>query len=122
MDCNIKLETEIRRQGKWEEYEKKALLRNYIAEVRDRIQELQHFHDVFSKPEYLLMNEQEKTVMMFEKWNVDVDTVKSDIQKDIDLLKKNLEETIAQYGTGDDDEQQVNGVTDTIEEQTTDVS
>ncbi len=122
MDCNIKLETEIRRQGKWEEYEKKALLRNYIAEVRDKIQELQHFYDVFSKPEYLLMNEQEKTVMMFEKWDVDVDTVKSDIQKDIDLLTKNLEETIAQYGTGDDDEQQVDGVSDTVKEQTTDVS
>lgn len=104
MDCNVKYETELRRQGKWEEFERKMMLRNYIAAAKDRLQELQHYYDTFSKPEYLLMNEQEKTVMMFEKWDVDVETIKADLLKDIELIKKNLAETIEKYGTGEDDE------------------
>jgi ribosomal protein L37AE/L43A len=104
MDCNVKFETELRRQGKWEEFERKVMLRNYIAAANDRIVELQHYYDNFSKPEYLLMNEHEKTVLMFEKWDVDVDTVKKDLMDEIELLKKNLAETIEKYGTGEEDE------------------
>jgi hypothetical protein len=113
MDCNVKFETELRKQGKWVEFQQKMALRNYIAEIRDKIQELQHIHDNFSKPEYLLMNETEKTVLMFEKWDVDVNTVKADLLKDIELLKKNLAETIQTYGTGEEDA--------TISEQSTEV-
>jgi hypothetical protein len=109
MDCNVKFETELRRQGKWEKYQQNMMLRNYIAEVTDKIQELQHIYDNFSKPEYLLMNETEKTVLMFEQWDVDVETVKGDLLKDIELLKKNLAETIEQYGTGEDNESVTEG-------------
>jgi len=104
MDCNVKFETELRRQGKWEEFERKTMLRNYISSAKDRINELQHFYDNFSKPEYLLMNEHEKTVLMFEKWDVDVETVKKDLMDEIELVKKNLAETIEKYGTGEDNE------------------
>lgn len=104
MDCNVKFETELRRQGKWEEFEQKMMLRNYIAAAKDRLQELQHYYDNFSKPEYLLMNEEEKTIMMFEKWDVDIETIKSDLLKDIELIKNNLAETIEKYGTGEDNE------------------
>jgi len=79
-------------------------LRNYISAVKDRITELQHYHDTFSKPEYLLMNENEKTVLMFEKWDVDVETVKKDLLDEITLLKNNLAEAIEKYGTGEDNE------------------
>lgn len=103
-DCNIKFETELRRQGKWNDFQQKMALRNYISAVNDRIQELQHYYDTFSKPEYLLMNEHEKTVLMFEKWDVDVETVKKDLLDEITLLKTNLADAIEKYGTGEDDE------------------
>lgn len=111
MDCVIKDETEIRRQGKWEEYERKIMLRNYIAEVEDRISELQSYHDEVSKPEFLIMNENEKTVLMMEKWDINIDKLKEDLQKDIKQLQTYLDETIAKYGTGEDNETKVEEVT-----------
>jgi hypothetical protein len=106
MDCVIKDESEIRRQGKWEEYEQKIMLRNYIAEVKDKIAELQSYYDTASKPEFLIMNENEKTVLMMEKWDINIDQLKTDLQRDIDELKKLLNETIQKYGTGEEDETQ----------------
>jgi hypothetical protein len=106
MDCVIKDETEIRRQGKWEEYERKIMLRNYIAQVEDKIAELQSYHDEVSKPEFLIMNENEKTVLMMEKWDIDINKLKSDLKRDIDELKNILNETIEKYGTGEEDETQ----------------
>lgn len=108
MDCVIKDETEMRRQGKWEEYERKVMLRNYIAEVKDKIAELQNFHDTFSKPEFV--NADDTNILMIEKWDVDVDKVKADIQKDIQMLQENLRVTIEQYGTGEDNESKVEEV------------
>ena len=104
MDCNIKFESELRRQGKWEEYERKVVLRNYIAEVKDKISELQSYYNEISKPEFLIMNENEKTVLMMEKWDVNIDQIKADLLKDIELLNGYLKETIEQYGTGEEDE------------------
>ena len=115
MECNVKFETELRRQGKWEEYERKIMLRNYIAEVKDKIAEFQHYYDTVSKPEFLLMNENEKTVLMMEKWDVNVDKIKEDLMKDINMLKENLRLTIEQYGTGEDDEQESETVSGTNE-------
>jgi len=110
MDCQVKSETEIRRQGKWEEYERNIMLRNYIAEVRDKIMELQSFHDEVNKPEFLLMNEHEKTVQMMETWGVDLEKVKADLRADIETLQQSLKETIEQYGAGEDYEQHVEEV------------
>ena len=114
-DCNIKFESELRRQGKWEEFERKIMLRNYIAEVRDKIMELQSYYNEISKPEFLIMNEHEKTVLMMEKWDVNVDQIKVDLQKDIDTLQKHLVETIEKYGTGEDNETENEVVTGTDE-------
>ena len=103
-DCNIKFESELRRQGKWEEYERKIMLRNYVAEVKDKISELQSYHNEVSKPEFLIMNEHEKTVLIMEKWDINVDKIKEDLQKDIATLQQHLAETIEKYGTGEQDE------------------
>lgn len=104
MDCNVKLETELRRQGKWEEYERKIILRNYIAELNDKIAELQSCHKEISKPEFLIMNENEKTVLMMETWDVNLNQIKADLLKDIETLQGYLAENIEKYGTGEDNE------------------
>lgn len=104
MDCNVKLETELRRQGKWEEFERNTMLRNYIAQIKDKIEELTSYHNEISKPEFLIMNENEKTVLMMEQWDVNIDQIKTDLQKDIDYLQTHLKETIEKYGTGEENE------------------
>lgn len=105
-DCNIKAEGEIRRQGKWKEYEQSVMLRNYIADISDKIAELQEYHDTFSKPEFI--DADDTKILMVERWDVDVDKVKADILNEIETLRGYLKETIEKYGTGEDDEQLVN--------------
>jgi len=120
MDCNVKFETELRRQGKWEEFERKTMLRNYIAQLKDSIAELQFVHETITKPEFI--NADDTNILMVEKWDVDIDKVKSDIMTDLEKLQAHLKETIEQHGTGEDDEQQVDAVTATDAEQTANVS
>lgn len=108
MDCVAKDETKIRREGKWREYERSVMLRNYIAEVNDKITELQHYYDTFTTPEYLLMDEHEKKVLLTERWEVDEEKIKADLMKDIEMLKENLRVTIEKYGTGEEYESTVN--------------
>ncbi len=110
MDCVIKDESELRRSGKWEEYERKLMLRNYVAEITDKIAQLQAYHDEVSKPEFLIMNENEKTVLMMEEWDIDIDKLKTDLQNDIEELRSILKETIEKYGKGEHDGQQVTEV------------
>jgi hypothetical protein len=109
MDCVVKDETEIRRQGNWEEYERKIMLRNYIAEIKDKIAELQNYHDTVSKPEFV--NADETRILMIERWDVDINKIKADLMKDIEMLKENLKITIEQYGTGEEDDPQNQKVT-----------
>jgi ribosomal protein L37AE/L43A len=112
-DCNIKAETELRRQGKWQEFEHKTLLRNYIAKLRDTIAELQDYHDTVTKPEFV--NADETKILMIEKWDVDIEKVKSDLRADIANLQKMLDDTITEFGTGEDNETKNEVVTGTDE-------
>lgn len=103
-DCNIKAEMELRKQGKWKEYENKVMLRNYIAQAKDKIAELQHYHDTISKPEYLNVDEQTGVILETEKWNVNIEKIRADLQADIQIIQTALDETIAKYGIGEENE------------------
>jgi hypothetical protein len=115
MDCNIKEEMKIRAQGEeaWKKYEQTVMLRNYIAEVTDKIAELQDYHDTITKPEFV--NADETKILMIEKWDVDIEKVKADLRKDIAQLKEWLAETIETYGTGEENEEKNEIVTGTDE-------
>lgn len=99
MDCNIKEETEIRRQGKWKEYEENIMKANYLASLKDKINELQDYYDTVSNPE--VIHADDTNILMIEKWHVDTDQIKADLMKDItelkELLRKAEEEGI--YGS-----------------------
>lgn len=88
MDCVIVEETEIRRQGKWEEYERNKVEANYIASLKDTIAQLEDAHENLSAPEVILADDTK--ILMIEKWDVDINKVKADLQKDIDELKTHL--------------------------------
>lgn len=105
-DCNVKAEMEIRKQGKWKEYEESIMKANYIASLKDTIQELQSLHDTVSSPE--VIHADDTNILMVEKWHVDVDQIKEDLMKDIvelkELLRKAEEENI--YGSEHPEEPQ----------------
>lgn len=87
-DCNIKAEMEIRKAGKWKEYEETLLKRNFIAEMKDTLKELEHTREHLSAPEFIHFDEHEKRVMMVEKWGVDLNKVRAELDGDIEKLKK----------------------------------
>lgn len=88
MDCVVKDETELRRQGKWEEYERNIMKANYLAALKDRIDELQDYHDTITAPEFI--DADDTQILMVERWNVDIDKIKEDLRNDIAILKQNL--------------------------------
>lgn len=93
-DCVIKEETEIRRQGKWEEYERRKLQENYVASLKDHINQLQDYHDTVTAPSFV--HADAERILMIEKWDVDIERIKTDLQKDIDELKQHLAECEAE--------------------------
>lgn len=93
-DCVIKDEMEIRREGKWTEYEKKKLQQNYVASLKDHIKELQHYHDTVTSPSFVHADDEK--ILMIEKWNVDIDKIKTDLKKDIEELTIHLTECEAE--------------------------
>lgn len=99
MDCVIKEETEIRRQGKWKEYEEDKIRANYVAFLKDKIQELTHLHETVSAPE--VIHADDKNILMVEKWDVDINKVKQDILNDLETLK----EVLAKVEKGEGDEE-----------------
>lgn len=98
MDCVIKEETEIRRQGKWREYEESIMKANFIAELKDTIKELEHLQETISAPE--IVHADETRILMIEKWHVDIDKVKEDIKNDLEKLRNKLAEVEAGDSNG----------------------
>lgn len=94
-DCAVREETKMRYEGTWEDYAKKQLQKNYIAGLKDKIAELQHYHDTVSSPEFVHADDEK--ILMIEKWNVDVDKIKLDLQKDIQELTNHLHELESQF-------------------------
>lgn len=89
MDCVIKEETEMRRLGTWKKYEEEVVKNNYIAYIKDKLQELQHLHDTVSAPE--VVHADGERILMIEKWNVDINKVREDLAEEISKLQALLE-------------------------------
>lgn len=98
MDCVVKEETEIRRQGKWREYEQSIMKANYIAELKDTIKELEHLQETITAPE--IVHADDTRILMIEKWHVDIDKVKEDIKHDLEQLRNKLTEAEAGDANG----------------------
>jgi hypothetical protein len=94
-DCAVKEETKMRYEGTWDDYAKTQLQKNYIAGLKERIAELQHYHDTVSSPEFLHADDEK--ILMVEKWNVDVEKIQTDLRADIEELTKHLHEITEQH-------------------------
>lgn len=98
MDCAIKEETKMRYEGTWEAYARQQLQNNYIAGLRDKIAELQHYHDTVSNPEFIYADD--TNILMVERWDIDLNKVREDLQQEITQLTQHLNELLEiQNGT-----------------------
>ena len=88
-ECMLKEEMELKISGRWVEVVTEKGRQSHISWVKDRIQELQDYHDNISQPEFIHADNEK--ILMVEKWNVDLDTVKKDLTEEIVKLKKHLE-------------------------------
>ena len=70
----------------------RTVTKNYIAGLKDKIAELQHYHDTVSSPEFVHADDEK--ILMIEKWDVDIEKIKEDLQKDIDGLKIQLNDLL----------------------------
>jgi len=86
--CHIQEETKLRAEGRWEEVENRRTRLNVISELRDTIDELQHQYENLSAPE--IVHADETRILMIEKWDVDLETVKKDMLEEITRLKSLL--------------------------------
>lgn len=87
-NCMEAAEMKLKQSGEW----KKTLIENgkrsHIAWLTDKIQELQQYYDNVSQPEFMYADNEK--ILMIEKWDVDLDTVKKDLEKEIQKFKSHL--------------------------------
>jgi len=99
MDCVVKDETEMRRNGTWKEYEQEKVRANYRSALVDYIEELKDLHRTVKKPEFI--HADDKNILMNEVWHVDINKVKEDIASDIEYY----EELLVKFDNGELNEQ-----------------
>ena len=87
-ECMLKEEMELKQSGKWHEIMIEKGRQNHISAIKDKIQQLQDAHDFISQPEFIHADNEK--ILMVEKWNVDIDTVKKDLMEQIFKLKQHL--------------------------------
>ena len=88
-ECMLKEEMELKQSGKWHDVIVEKGRQNHIAAIRDKIQELQSYHDNLSQPEFIHADNEK--ILMIEKWDMDINTVKKDLMEEITKLQKHLE-------------------------------
>jgi hypothetical protein len=92
MDCNIKFETEMRRNGTWEAYEQKLMKANYVSMLKDKLMEIEDAERSLGPIEIINADEQNGNILLTEKWEVDVDTIRTDMLKDINFLRQRIKD------------------------------
>ena len=93
--CVAKLETKIRAEGKWDEYEKNKLKQNAISHLKDKQSELQDMMN--SLDEFHTIRENGK----IDRWKgIDPEKVKIDLQESFERFKAKVK---TQYSITDEE-------------------
>ena len=87
-DCLAREETELKRTGQFEKVLREKQKQNSIAWIKDKLQELQDYYDNVSAPE--MIHADNEKILMIEKWDIDLPTVRKDLQEEMDKLKEHL--------------------------------
>lgn len=87
-NCSEKEEMELKKSGEWFNTVKEKGKQNHIAWIKDKIQELQDYYDNVSQPEFIHADNEK--ILMVEKWDIDLNTVREDLKEEIQKLKAHL--------------------------------
>ena len=88
-ECMLKEEMELKKSGEWYDVIVKKGRQNHIAAIKDKIQELESYHENLSQPEFIHADNEK--ILMIEKWDMDIKTVKKDLMEEITKLQTHLE-------------------------------
>jgi hypothetical protein len=88
-ECMLKEEMELKKSGEWYDVIVEKGRQNHIAAIKDKIQELESYHENLSQPEFIHADNEK--ILMIEKWDMDIKTVKKDLMGEITKLHKHLE-------------------------------
>jgi len=97
-DCIVTKESQLKNSGKYQDIVREKHKQNTIAYLRDKIQEYKDYHENISQPEFIHADNEK--ILMIERWNVDLTTVKQDLL--IEIAK--MEEHLAKIEAGEFDE------------------
>jgi len=96
-DCVAKHETKLKLEGKWVDDRDKRHIASQIDYLKDRIIELQGYHDSLSTPEIYHFDDQTGVILMIDKYQIPLDQVKEDLTKEIENMTNLLEERENEY-------------------------
>ncbi|MEK9767357.1 MAG: hypothetical protein VW683_00435 [Betaproteobacteria bacterium] len=107
-DCVTIDEDDIRRAGKWRDYEDEKVLSNQISYLKESIIELMYYIDSLKNLEFGIHDEEKGNLLMIEKWTVPVDQLKVDLLDELanlnNALKEVEEEYESRFGNAGDEE------------------
>jgi|TARA_Y100001963_G_C6785249_1_gene452274 hypothetical protein len=96
-DCVAQEETRLKLDGKWEDHRDRKDIASQIDYLKDRIVELQGYHDTLSTPEIYHFDDKTGTVLMVDKYKIPLDTIREDLTIEIENMTTVLEEKETEY-------------------------
>ena len=100
-DCQIKFETKLRAEGKYDEWEEKRVLNNQLSYVKDQIASIEDWKDEASKPIEVFDSVGVKDVQLQkEKWSQNkeqVETMSKEALEELNKLKEDVEEKLNSF-------------------------
>jgi hypothetical protein len=87
-NCIVKKESELKQTGEYKDVLREKHKQNTIAYLKDKIQEYKDYHENITQPEFIHADNEK--ILMIEKWNVDLTTVKQDLLDEIQRMEEHL--------------------------------
>ena len=78
----------MKQTGEYKDVLREKHKQNTIAYLKDKIQEYKDYHENITQPEFIHADNEK--ILMIEKWNVDLTTVKQDLLDEIQRMEEHL--------------------------------
>ena len=97
-DCQIKFESKLRAEGKYEQWEEKKVLNNQLSYVKDQIESIEGWKEEASKPFESMDSVGVKDIeLQKEKWTQNkeqVEKMSKEALEELNKLKEDVEEKL----------------------------
>ena len=100
-DCQVKFETKLRAEGKYEEWEEKKVLNNQLSYIKDQIESIEDWKKEASKPVEVFDSVGIKDVeLQKEKWSQNkeqVEKMSEEALEELNKIKEDVEEKLNSF-------------------------